>query len=244
VQIQESQSRRKRLTVVSIRHRNPFPRRLETDLTNYDFGGTVVYVIIVGAGEVGRSIAANPGDTHDVALVDRDGDVTEELTYSLDVLTIRGDGTDLETLREAGLEQAGLVIACTDNDEDERGRLRRGEGYGRRLYHRASASPDVARDVAGLEGAFGVDFMVCTDLLTAQAIFRISGLPSAHDVDTFAGGLIRMAEFDIPVDSPIADRTVRKLTVTIHSRSPRSSGTTRWSSPEVTPLFRPGIGSS
>jgi len=63
---------------------------------------------------------------------------------------------------------------------------------------------------AGLEGAFGVDFMVCTDLLTAQAIFRISGLPSAHDVDTFAGGLIRMAEFDIPVDSPIADRTVRE----------------------------------
>jgi len=76
-----------------------------------------VYVIIVGAGEVGRSIAANLEDTHDVALVDRDGDVTEELTYSLDVLTIRGDGTDLETLREAGLEQAGLVIACTDNDE-------------------------------------------------------------------------------------------------------------------------------
>lgn len=210
MQIQELQSRRKRLTVVSIRHRNPFPRRLETDLTNYDFGGTVVYVIIVGAGEVGRSIAANLEDTHDVALVDRDGDVTEELTYSLDVLTIRGDGTDLETLREAGLEQAGLVIACTDNDETNAVVCGAAKATGDVFTIARVRRRTLLETWQGSKGAFGVDFMVCTDLLTAQAIFRISGLPSAHDVDTFAGGLIRMAEFDIPVDSPIADRTVRE----------------------------------
>ncbi|SEP95130.1 Trk system potassium transporter TrkA [Natrinema salaciae] len=167
-----------------------------------------MYVIIVGAGEVGRSIAANLENGHDVVVIDRDADVVEELTYSLDVLTIHGDGTDLETLREAGIEQAELVIACTDNDETNAV-----------VCGAAKASTDaftIARvrrrtlleTWQGSQGAFGVDFMVCTDLLTAQAIFRISGLPSAHDVDTFASGLVRMAEFDIPTDSPIADRTV------------------------------------
>ncbi|MDF9746094.1 Trk system potassium transporter TrkA [Natrinema salsiterrestre] len=169
-----------------------------------------MYVIIVGAGEVGRSIAANLEETHNVAVIDRDAETVEELTYSLDVLAICGDGTDLETLREAGLEQAGLVIACTDNDETNAV-----------VCGAAKAATDVftiarvrrrtlLETWQGSEGAFGVDFMVCTDLLTAQAIFRISGLPSAHDVDTFAGGLIRMAEFDIPADSPIADRTVKE----------------------------------
>ncbi|SEV84138.1 trk system potassium uptake protein TrkA [Natrinema salifodinae] len=189
-------------------HRNPFADRSKTAGNSNDSGGTVVYVIIVGAGEVGRSIAANLEETHDVVVVDRDAAVTEELTYSLDVLTIHGDGTDLETLREAGLEQAGLVIACTDNDETNAV-----------VCGAAKAATDVftiarvrrrmlLETWQGSQGAFGVDFMVCTDLLTAQTIFRISGLPSAHDVDTFAGGLIRMAEFDIPTDSPIADRTV------------------------------------
>lgn len=167
-----------------------------------------MYVIIVGAGEVGRSIAANLEDGHDVAVIDQDADLVEELTYSLDVLTIRGDGTDLETLREAGLEQAGLVIACTDNDETNAVVCGAAKATSEVFTIARVRRRTLLETWQGSQGAFGVDFMVCTDLLTAQAIFRISGLPSAHDVDTFAGGLIRMAEFDIATDSPIADRTV------------------------------------
>ncbi|WP_226007196.1 Trk system potassium transporter TrkA [Natrinema salinisoli] len=169
-----------------------------------------MYVIIVGAGEVGRSIAANLEDTHDVALIDRDPATAEELTYSLDVLTVCGDGTDLELLREAGLEQADLVIACTDNDETNAVVCGAAKAASDAFTIARVRRRTLLETWQGSQGAFGVDFMVCTDLLTAQAIFRISGVPSAHDVDTFAGGLIRMAEFDIPVDSPIADRTVRE----------------------------------
>ncbi|OLZ40807.1 potassium transporter TrkA [Natrinema saccharevitans] len=167
-----------------------------------------MYVIIVGAGEVGRSIAANLEDGHDVVVVDRDADVVDELTYSLDVLTIRGDGTDLDVLREAGLEQAGLVIACTDNDETNAVVCGAAKAAGEVFTIARVRRRTLLETWQGSQGAFGVDFMVCTDLLTARAIFRISGLPSAHDVDTFAGGLVRMAEFDIPDDSPIADLTV------------------------------------
>ncbi|ELY64474.1 Trk system potassium transporter TrkA [Natrinema versiforme] len=167
-----------------------------------------MYVIIVGAGEVGRSIAANLEDGHDVAVVDQDADLVEELTYSLDVLTIRGDGTDLETLREGGLEQASLVIACTDNDETNAVVCGAAKATSEVFTIARVRRRTLLETWQGSQGAFGVDFMVCTDLLTAQAIFRISGLPSAHDVDTFAGGLVRMAEFDIATDSPIADRTV------------------------------------
>ncbi|OAQ53992.1 potassium transporter TrkA [Natrinema mahii] len=167
-----------------------------------------MYVIIVGAGEVGRSIAANLEDGHDVVVIDRDADVVDELTYSLDVLTIRGDGTDLDILREAGLEQAGLVIACTDNDETNAVVCGAAKAAGDVFTIARVRRRTLLETWQGSQGAFGVDFMVCTDLLTARAIFRISGLPSAHDVDTFAGGLVRMAEFDIPTDSPIVDLTV------------------------------------
>ena len=50
-------------------------------------------VIIVGAGQVGSSIAADLADAHDVIVVDRDADRVEELNYSLDVLGVTGDGT-------------------------------------------------------------------------------------------------------------------------------------------------------
>jgi trk system potassium uptake protein TrkA len=52
--------------------------------------------------------------------------------------------------------------------------------------------------------------MVGTNLLTAQEVVRVIGLPAARDVDAFADGSVRMAEFEISADSPIADQTVQE----------------------------------
>ncbi|SFS90943.1 Trk system potassium transporter TrkA [Halostagnicola kamekurae] len=166
-------------------------------------------VVIVGAGEVGRSIAANLEADHDVIVIDRDERIVEELTYSHDVLTIQGDGTTIETLREADIERADLVIACTDSDESNVvicGAAKTAtEGFTIARVRRRT----LLETWEGSQGGFDVDFMVCTDLLTAQTIFRISGLPAAQDVDAFIGGLVQMAEFEIDADSPIANQTIR-----------------------------------
>jgi len=43
-------------------------------------GGLPMRVIVVGAGEVGSSIAASLADEHDVVVIDIDGERVEELT--------------------------------------------------------------------------------------------------------------------------------------------------------------------
>lgn len=58
-----------------------------------------MYVVIVGAGEVGSTVAESLADTHDVAVIDIDGSRVDTLNYSIDVLGIEGDGMDLDTLR-------------------------------------------------------------------------------------------------------------------------------------------------
>ncbi len=167
-------------------------------------------VIVVGAGEVGRTIAANLQESHEVVIVDQDSTIVEELTYSLDVLAVEGDGTDIDTLEQAGIESAELVIASTDDDETNlvvcgAAKTRTDAFTIARVKRRT-----LLETWQGSQGAFGVDFMACTDLLTAQAIFRISGLEAAQDVEMFAGGLVRMAEFDIGSDSPIAGQSVEE----------------------------------
>ena len=172
--------------------------------------GSTVHVVIVGAGAVGRSIAVNLADSHEVVVVDRDRETVEELTYGHDVLAVAGDGTEIGTLREAEIEDADLVIGSTDSDE-----------VNIVICGAAKAASDaftIARvrrrslyeTWQGAGSAFGVDFMVCTDLLAAQSIFRISGLPAAQDVEMFAGGLVRMVEFEIDEESPIAGQTVQE----------------------------------
>jgi trk system potassium uptake protein TrkA len=166
-------------------------------------------VIVVGAGEVGSSIAAGLADTHEVVVVDVDRERVESLTYSLDVLAVHGDGAATDTLTEAGIEEADLLIASTDDDETNIVTC----GTAHTLANVFSIAR--VKNIQYLqtwrnarERAFDVDFMVCTVLLSAQNIVRVIGLPAAQDVDTFAGGAVRMAQFEVPPDSPVADQTV------------------------------------
>ncbi|MFB6121002.1 MAG: Trk system potassium transporter TrkA [Halobacteriaceae archaeon] len=165
-------------------------------------------VVIVGAGEVGSSIAESLAADHEVVVVDVDAERVDSLNYSLDVLAITGDGTDLDVLAEAGIGDADILIASTDNDETNLATCGTAATVSEAFTIARVKSTNYLDTWEHSRGAFGADFMVCTDLLTAQAIVRLISLPTARDVDPFAGGRIQMAEFEVPETSPITGQTV------------------------------------
>jgi len=167
-----------------------------------------VRVIVVGAGEVGSSIAASLCSSHEVVVVDIDPDRVGDLTYELDVLAIEGDGGDRSTLQEAGIDEADLVIASTDDDETNIVTCGTADTLGDAFTICRVKDTQYLDTWRNAEGAFGIDFMVCTVLLTAESVVRLIGLPAAQDVDTFSGGAVRMAQFEVPIDSPVANQTV------------------------------------
>ena len=171
-------------------------------------GGVPVRVVIVGAGQVGSSIAESLAGDHDVVVVDIDSERVDDLTYSHDVMPFRGDGTDIEALEEAGAADADMVIASTDDDEANIVICGVAKIASDAFTIARVKEPKYLHAWERASGAFGVEFMVCTDLLAAQAIVGVIGLPTALDVDMFADGLIQMTEFEIPADSPVADQTV------------------------------------
>lgn len=165
-------------------------------------------VVVIGAGEVGSSIAADLADHHKVVVIDIDGERVDALTYSHDVLALEGDGTSLAVLEEAGVPDADLLIASTDDDETNLVACSSAAVVSDAFTIARVRNTNFLDTWRRSHGAFGVDFMVCTNLLTAETIVRIAGLPAARDVDPFAGGRVQMAEFNVVEDSPIAGQTV------------------------------------
>ena len=165
-------------------------------------------VVIVGAGQVGTSIADSLSSDHDVVVVDIDEDIVDDIKYELDVLTLAGDGTSSSLLEDAEVPDADLVIASTDDDKTNLVTCGTAKTVGDPFTIARVKSAEYRRTWVRTEEAFGVDFMVCTDLETAENVVNIIGLPSAIDVDTFANGLVEMAVFDITENSPIAGQTV------------------------------------
>jgi trk system potassium uptake protein TrkA len=75
-------------------------------------------ILIVGGGLVGSTLADKLSrDGHDVSLVDGDHARIRELSDTLDVRVIEGNGATAPLLRRAGIEEADLVVATSDSDE-------------------------------------------------------------------------------------------------------------------------------
>ena len=75
-------------------------------------------IIILGAGQVGGSLAANlVTENHDISLVDIDEEKLTQLQERLDIKTVLGRCSYPEVLREAGADDANMVIAVTNSDE-------------------------------------------------------------------------------------------------------------------------------
>ena len=75
-------------------------------------------IIILGAGEVGSNLAQNlTREASDITVVDTDSDRLRELQDRFDIRTVRGMASHPHIMRQAGAEDADLLIAVTNSDE-------------------------------------------------------------------------------------------------------------------------------
>jgi trk/ktr system potassium uptake protein len=174
-----------------------------------------VRIFVIGAGQVGSTIVEALHDEHDLTVVDVDASRLTALAYRYDVMTVQGDGTSRRTLQEAGLDSAGLLIACTARDE---------ANLIAAMFARMVA-PDIRTIVrtsnveyldVWRERQLDVDFIVSSELETAHAVSRTIGLPAARQTDVFADGQVQIVEFDVEADHgrpdvigpPLKDATI------------------------------------
>ncbi|MGB1111138.1 MAG: NAD-binding protein, partial [Gammaproteobacteria bacterium] len=68
-------------------------------------------IIILGAGQVGTSVAESlAGESNDITLVDMRCDDLRELQDRLDIQTVCGQGSLPTVLKQAGAEDADLLL--------------------------------------------------------------------------------------------------------------------------------------
>jgi trk system potassium uptake protein TrkA len=75
-------------------------------------------IIILGAGQVGGTLAEHLArEAFDITLVDHDAERLRELRDRLDIQTIEGHASHPDVLRQAGADDADMLIAVTNSDE-------------------------------------------------------------------------------------------------------------------------------
>ncbi len=169
-------------------------------------------IIIVGDGKVGFTLTERlAAEGHDLVVVDSNQATLSKLGNELDVITVHGNGATHAVLREAGAQQADLLIAVTSMDEINMLCCLVGKKTGARHTIARVRNPEYAAQLVLLKDELGLSFAVNPELLAADEIARLLRFPSAINIETFARGRVEIVEYRISDHSPLDGLSLRRI---------------------------------
>ncbi len=171
-------------------------------------------VLILGAGEVGYHIALRlSGEGNDVAVVDQDEGRLQLIADAMDVRTVCGRASHPSVLRQAGAENADLLIAVTTNDEINM--------LSCQVAHSLFKVPTkLARvresDYVNHPQLFGrddlpIDVMISPEGEAAKVIMGRLNVSNALDAREFFDGALELVEFVVRPKSKLAGLSLMEL---------------------------------
>jgi trk system potassium uptake protein TrkA len=171
-------------------------------------------IIILGAGQVGGTVAANlTNEDNDITVVDRDANILQGLQDRLDLRTIVGSATYPEVLERAGADDADMVIAVTNSDEANMVACQ----IAATLFNTPTKIARV-RSVAYLSHpqifapqALPIDVLISPEQLVTQYVRRLIEHPGALQVMDFADGRVRLVAVRAYYGGPLVGQELRTL---------------------------------
>jgi len=153
-------------------------------------------ILVIGAGKVGYTLAEHlTEEEHDVIVIDRNEEVIDRCSGSLDVLCIRGNGANAKVLLEAGVDRADIVIASTESDESNMLACLISKRLGAKYTIARIRDPEFNESQTLLQNELGIDVAINPERATALEISRLLRYPFAGSIESFAKGLVEMVEF-------------------------------------------------
>jgi trk system potassium uptake protein TrkA len=170
-------------------------------------------IVILGAGQVGASVAeALASEANDITVVDQDPDRLGKLADRFDIRTVAGNAAYPSVLRQAGVEDADMLVAVTQSDQTNLVACK----IARNLFHVPTRlarlrSADFLEDKQLLSDEnFAVDYAICPEQDITDYIVRLIEFPEALQVMEFADGrvtlvCVRAVEGGLLVGKPIRE---------------------------------------
>ena len=171
-------------------------------------------VVVVGAGEVGFNVAQMLSEEgHDVVVVDWDAARVERTSGLLDALVLQGNGASPRILKEAGIKGSHLLVAATGSDEANITACLSAKHHGVERTVARIHNPDYYPQEPFAKNILGIDFVIHTEEVASEEIKAALLTPGAVNVESFAGGGIKVAEVILAEDSPAAGKSVKEVDI-------------------------------
>ena len=171
-------------------------------------------IIIAGDGEVGFHLAKSLTELdYNITVVDPHSELLKQLESETDLMTIAGNSTSPQVLRDAGVADCDLFLAVLHDESINLvsailAKKLKAKRTVARITNAELLTPkhrDMLRDL-------GVDEVVCPERIAAKEITNLLDNTVATEFFDFSGGLLTMYVIRIEAESPVVNHCVRELT--------------------------------
>ncbi|MCZ8253035.1 MAG: Trk system potassium transporter TrkA [Hylemonella sp.] len=171
-------------------------------------------IIILGAGRVGESVAESlSSEQNGITVIDQDPVRLRQLEERLDLRGVVGNGIQPSVLREAGAQDADMLIACAALDESNLAVCK----IAHDLFNvpvtiaRVRSPEFVEGDALLSKNGFAVDHVICPEESVMRYIHQLIDYPEALQVLSFADGRVCLAAVRVTSSSILANRTIAEF---------------------------------
>jgi len=171
-------------------------------------------IIILGAGQVGGTLAENlASEANDITVIDTDESRLRELHDRIDIGVITGQASHPNVLVQAGIEDADLMIAVTNNDEINMIACQIAHSLFRTPTKIARVRAHAYLTQPGLfsNDAIPIDVLISPEQLVSNYIFRLIEHPGALQVLDFADGMVQLVAVKAYHGGPLVGQELRFL---------------------------------
>ena len=149
-------------------------------------------IIIAGVGKVGSTLARQlSASGYDITLIDVKQQVLESNVEKYDVMAVLGNCATMETLLQAGVNDADLLIATTGADELNLLCSMTAHGINPNIHTIARiCNPDYTDQVYKMQKTFALSLTVNPEKQAAIEIERLLKFPGFLKRDSFAKGRV------------------------------------------------------
>ena len=171
-------------------------------------------IIIAGDGEVGVHLAQSLTELdHNITVVDPHSELLKRLESETDLLTITGDSTSPQVLKDANVSDCDLFLSVLHEESINLvtcilAKKLKAKKTVARITNAELLSPkhrEMFRDL-------GVDEMVCPERIAAKEITNLLNNTVTTEFFDFSGGLLTMYVIRLDAGSPVSGHDVKELT--------------------------------
>ena len=169
-------------------------------------------IVILGAGRIGGSLARNLSNSnYEVCIVDEDKNKLSDLEDKLDIMTVEGHASHLNTLKKSGLDNETTLLAVTSNDEVNIVACQLAKKVFKVKKTICRFRDDVYFDQLSVFGEGVIDIQISPEDEITSHLKELIDHPGSNQIESFANGKVKLVSVKAKKKGKLVGRELKGI---------------------------------